>query len=72
METSEVLSFQIKPAAAQMAELLNVVLPSDKDSSSRLGAYIVYNNLFIAFHMACISYIPQLAFPVAGPLRSDP
>jgi len=72
METSEMLSYQIKPAAALMAELLNVVLANDKDSSSRLGAYTVYNNLFMAFHMACISYMPQLAFSGAGPLRSDP
>jgi hypothetical protein len=72
METSEMLSFQIRPVAALMAEWLDVVLPNDKDSSSRLGAYTVYNNLFIAFHMACISYMPQLPFPGAGPLRSDP
>ena len=51
------VSFQIKPAAAQMVEMLRVVYLNANDSSSGLGGYNVYSNLFIAFHMACSSYM---------------
>jgi hypothetical protein len=57
MEILEVVSFQIKPAAAQMVEMLRVVYLNANDSSSGLGGYNVYSNLFIAFHMACSSYM---------------
>lgn len=63
MEILEVASFQTKPAAAQMGEMLNVVYLNANDSSSRLGAYKVHSNLIIAFNMAC-NCLPQLDFPV--------
>lgn len=48
------LSFQIKPAAALMAELLNVLTRNYRDSSSGVGACAVYTNMFIDFHMTYI------------------